>query len=63
MKKVEVVQSALLDAMSGDLFPLMNLLDYLLYDKQIPLERLLEFAEKKFVLPKEITLETVKYFQ
>lgn len=59
MTKTQMVRIILLDAAYGDVFPLMGLLDWLIYDKNIPLERILQVAERRFSLPLSTQIKTL----
>jgi hypothetical protein len=53
MIRKDLIRSCLMDACHGEPHPLMGLLDYLVYDCHISLERLVDIGERSFGLPKQ----------
>lgn len=63
MKRKELVSECITNAMQGDLFPLMNLIDWLLTEKHLSAHQILVLGERQFGIPRQMTLDTIKYFQ
>lgn len=53
MIRKDIVRMCLMDAVHGEPHPLMGLLDYLVYDCHISLDRIVEIGERQFHLPKQ----------
>lgn len=63
MKRKEMISMCLMDALHGDLFPLMGLIDWLLTEKHLTVTRIMDLGERHFGIPRQTTFDTIKYFQ
>lgn len=61
MKRIEIVSLALIDAVNGDLTTISGLLDYMVYDCHVPLERLMRIAKRQFKIPESCLIELLSY--
>lgn len=49
------------DAARGDFRPLMGMIDYLVADRNVPLLRLVDIAERRFGIPRHVSASTLQY--
>lgn len=54
-----MIQRCINDYLTDDLHPLKGLIDWLLIDKQIPIERIYKIAWTQFSIPRNIVRETI----
>lgn len=57
MNTSELIREVTRDAMKGDLFPLMGMIDYLVIDEKYSLERVIKFGTRTLHLPEEKILD------
>jgi hypothetical protein len=60
MTRYELVAACIEDYMHGERHSLAGLIDWLHYDKQIPISRILAIAERLFSLPRKVTFNILK---
>lgn len=60
MKRAEVVSICLSDCCAGEPQALIGLIDYLVHDCRISLDRLLEIADRKFGIAPALMLRTLQ---
>jgi len=61
MKRVDIINLAFYDALHGDMTTLSGLLDYLLYDCGVSLERLVKLAIRKYRFSESHINELLSY--
>lgn len=59
MKRKEYISLALTALAHGDPIPLRGTMDYLIYNLNYDLQRLIRSADKHFGIPKEVCLATL----
>lgn len=62
MKRTTMIRICLNDACNGELHPLMGLIDWLVVDKGISLERIVRIANRKFGIPVTTAIATLDFF-
>lgn len=59
MKHTQMIRTFITEAGHGDNCALQGLIDYLVYEKHIPFERILEIAERHFGIRRDVLLFTL----
>jgi hypothetical protein len=59
MKRHEIIETILTDAAKGEIHPLLGLLDWLVYDCNCDLGRLLLIAQRRFGIPVRTSILTI----
>jgi hypothetical protein len=62
MKRAQIVREAMIDASSGSCHVLFGMIDHLLVDCEISVDRIMAIAWRRFGIPYAVTLATIQQY-